>query len=149
MMPINRKVVYFGLFIGFILLFSFVFSQILLNNLTLYMDEKVDIFVINVQEDLIEKKNDAIQPEGAMETEIPGVLSRSDTIRIGNTGGDGLLIRSNPGIDASPLYWGADGETYVIVDGPEISGNSIWWQIKSVANDEKVGWANHEYLIRQ
>lgn len=77
---------------------------------------------------------------------LPGVLGVGYHVRINNTGGDGLRIRSAPGMESQTLYLGAEGEKYVIIGGPSLVDSRIWWQIESLQDENRSGWAVQDYL---
>ena len=76
----------------------------------------------------------------------PGVYSNGMQVHISGTGGDGLRIREFAGLEETPLFLGAEGEKFEIINGPEIFDNAIWWMIQSLENPNKQGWAVQDFL---
>jgi hypothetical protein len=68
------------------------------------------------------------------------------TVHISGTGGDGLRIRREPGVDATPLFLGADNEEFIVKDGPQIVDNLTWWYIEAPFDEKRQGWAAANYL---
>jgi hypothetical protein len=68
------------------------------------------------------------------------------TVHISGTGGDGLRIRKDPGVDATPLFLGADNEEFVVKDGPQKVDNLTWWYIEAPFDEKRQGWAAANYL---
>ena len=80
-------------------------------------------------------------------TSIPGVFTVGYKVRIVNTEGDGLRIRIEPGLGNSPIFLGTEGEEFIIVSGPNISDNEVWWFIEGITDTSKKGWAAQDYLM--
>jgi hypothetical protein len=76
----------------------------------------------------------------------PGEISVGASVQISGTGGDGLRLRSNPGLQGDVLYLGYEGEVFQISDGPDEVDGYTWWHL-SAPYDEKVhGWAVSNFL---
>jgi hypothetical protein len=68
------------------------------------------------------------------------------TVHISGTGGDGLRIRKEPGVNATPLFMGADNEEFIVKDGPQTADNLTWWYIVAPFDEKRQGWAAANYL---
>lgn len=68
------------------------------------------------------------------------------TVHISGTGGDGLRIRKEPGVDATPLFLGADNEEFIVKDGPATADNLTWWYLEAPFDSKRQGWAAANYL---
>lgn len=68
------------------------------------------------------------------------------TVHISGTGGDGLRIRKEPGVNATPLFLGADNEEFIVKDGPRSVDNLTWWYIEAPFDAKRQGWAAANYL---
>jgi hypothetical protein len=76
----------------------------------------------------------------------PGEISIGNTVQITGTGGDGLRLRSNPGLQSKVLFLGYEGEVFQVLDGPQQVDGYIWWYL-SAPYDEKVqGWAVSNFI---
>jgi hypothetical protein len=40
----------------------------------------------------------------------------------------------------------AEGEVFIIVEGPQTAGGSPWWRIRDPENEERSWWAIGNYL---
>ena len=79
-------------------------------------------------------------------TPIPGVFAVGIKVEITGTEGDGLRMRKNPGTDSEILYLAREGEDCIILEGPQIQENLIWWKIQSLEDQEKLGWSVQTYM---
>jgi len=77
---------------------------------------------------------------------IPGVFAVGIKVEISGTGGDGLRMREDPGMDSEILYLAREGEDCIILEGPKIEENLIWWKIQSLEEENKSGWSVQTYM---
>jgi hypothetical protein len=63
-----------------------------------------------------------------------------------NTGGDGLRVRIESGLDSTPLFLATEGELFNIIGGPSLIDNHVWWEIESTVDKSRTGWAVQDYL---
>lgn len=78
-------------------------------------------------------------------TPLPGSLAIGVYVEISGTG-IGLRIRSAPGLDAPPLFIGADSEVFQIADGPRQVDGYTWWYLVALYDPTRAGWAVQDYL---
>lgn len=78
-------------------------------------------------------------------TPLPGSLAIGVYVEISGTG-IGLRIRSAPGLDAPPLFIGADSEVFQIADGPRQADGYTWWYLIALYDSTRAGWAVQDYL---
>ncbi len=78
-------------------------------------------------------------------TPLPGTLAVGVYVEISGTG-IGLRIRSAPGLDAPPLFIGADSEVFQITDGPRQADGYTWWYLVALYDATRAGWAVQDYL---
>lgn len=76
---------------------------------------------------------------------IEGILVGS-YVQISGTEGQGLRLRSGPGIDNPPRFLGMDAEVFQVKDGPKRSDGFIWWFLEAPYDPERSGWAASKYL---
>lgn len=91
-------------------------------------------------------------PSATQSSDVPpphlaGDLSIGDNVQISGTGGDGLRLRSSPGLQGEVLFLGYEGEVFQISDGPEDSDGYIWWYLIAPYDEKVQGWAVSNYLI--
>lgn len=67
-------------------------------------------------------------------------------VRVAGTGGYGLSLRSGPGENYTRVDVALEGEVFIVVDGPTVSGGSEWWEIRDHANEEREWWAVGNFL---
>jgi len=67
-------------------------------------------------------------------------------VRVTGTGGYGLNLRSGPGEDYVRMDIALEGETFLVVDGPTVSGGSEWWKIRDPENEQREWWTTGNYL---
>jgi hypothetical protein len=67
-------------------------------------------------------------------------------VRVEGTGGDGLNLRAGPGKDFTRLGLALEGELFIVVDGPIMSGDSEWWKIRDPENGAQEWWAIEDFL---
>jgi hypothetical protein len=71
------------------------------------------------------------------------VLQADGFAVITGTGGVSLLVRSNPGTDASLVTRVAEGETVRILEGPQSANEYEWWRVEV---NGASGWAAAPFL---
>ena len=79
-------------------------------------------------------------------TPAPGQFALGVYVEITGTGGDGLHVRSNPGLKGSPLFLGYDSEVFQITKGPQQSDGYTWWYLTAPYDKARSGWAAQTYL---
>ena len=67
-------------------------------------------------------------------------------VQISGTGGDGLRIRSAPGLIGQFLFLGEDSEVFKVEDGPKDLDGYIWWYIVAPYDTSRAGWAAANFL---
>jgi hypothetical protein len=69
-----------------------------------------------------------------------------DYVQISGTGGDGLRVRSDAGIQNPPLFLGMEAEVFQVKDGPKNADGFIWWSLVAPYDENRKGWAASNYL---
>lgn len=67
-------------------------------------------------------------------------------VQISGTDGQGLRLRSEPGLKGTLLFLGFDAEVYIIRDGPREADGFIWWKLEAPYDTTRTGWAAANYL---
>lgn len=67
-------------------------------------------------------------------------------VQITGTGGDGLRLRSAPGLTSEQLFLGEDAEVFQVRDGPQEANGYIWWYIVAPYDQSRAGWAAANFL---
>lgn len=79
-------------------------------------------------------------------TPQPGQLSIGAYVQISGTQGEGLRIRSDPGLDGKQLFLGFDTEAYTVVDGPREADGYTWYYLAAINDQKRTGWAASNFL---
>jgi hypothetical protein len=77
---------------------------------------------------------------------LPGAFGLGVYVQITGTGGDGLRLRSGPGLNDAQLFLGYDAEVYQIVDGPIQADGHTWWKLTAPYDATRTGWAVQDFL---
>ena len=67
-------------------------------------------------------------------------------VGVAGTGGYGLNLRSGPGENYTRMDVALEGEVFIVIDGPMVSGGSEWWNIRDLENEEQEWWAVGNFL---
>ncbi len=76
-----------------------------------------------------------------------GEISVGVFVQISGTGGDGLRLRSGPGLSNEPQFLGFEGEIFQVEDGPVEADGYTWWRLKAPAGEQRQGWAVSNFLL--
>src|SRR5215208_7392606 len=60
-------------------------------------------------------------------TTAPTGIAIGSYVQISGTEGDGLRIRSEPGLNGNPEFLGYDSEVFIVQDGPREADGFVWW----------------------
>ena len=85
-------------------------------------------------------------PTQAMPTPPPGVIAVGAFVQVTGTSGDGLRLRSEPGLNSKILFLGVDTEVFQVKDGPKEIDGYTWWYLVAPFDDTHHGWAVANYL---
>ncbi|MGB9585902.1 MAG: SH3 domain-containing protein, partial [Anaerolineales bacterium] len=69
-----------------------------------------------------------------------------DYVEINGTQGDGLRLRSKPGLDGEILFVVYEGEIFKVDDGPQDASGYRWWHLIAPYDENVQGWAVDSYL---
>ncbi|MCI0519850.1 MAG: hypothetical protein L0Z70_06280 [Chloroflexi bacterium] len=75
-----------------------------------------------------------------------GPISIGAYVQISGTGGDGLRMRSQPGLNGKILFLGLEAEVFQIVEGPRQADGYTWWLAAAPYDPNVQGWAVADYL---
>ncbi|NWG33918.1 MAG: hypothetical protein HXY42_05710 [Chloroflexi bacterium] len=76
----------------------------------------------------------------------PTGLTVGGYAQITGTGGEGLRIRSAPGLSGEPVFLGLDSEVFLVKDGPREADGYVWWYIAAPYDEARAGWAAADFL---
>jgi hypothetical protein len=80
-------------------------------------------------------------------TPVSGSIHAGDFVQITGTGGEGLRIRSAPGIENNQLFIANETELFEVKDGPVTAGDYTWWYLVSPKDSSRYGWAAGNFLV--
>ena len=67
-------------------------------------------------------------------------------VQITGTGGDGLRLRSAPGLTSELLFLGEEAEVFQVKDGPQEANGYTWWYLVAPYDGTRAGWAAANFL---
>lgn len=76
----------------------------------------------------------------------PGDIFTGISVQISGTGGDGLRLRTEPGLKGEIKYLGLEGEIFQVEDGPQMVDGYTWWFLVAPYDETVRGWAVSNYL---
>lgn len=79
-------------------------------------------------------------------TPIPGQVMLGSYVQVAKTGGQGLRIRANPGLQGEFLFLALDSEMFIVNDGPVELDGYTWWYLTAPYDEKRVGWAASSFL---
>jgi len=77
----------------------------------------------------------------------PGVITINAFVQISGTGGDGLRLRIDPGLDSQVRFLALEAEVFQVRDGPREESGYTWWYLVAPFDETRRGWAVSNYLI--
>ena len=75
------------------------------------------------------------------------VIAVGGYVQITGTGGDGLRLRSAPGLTSELLFLGEESEVFQVRDGPQEANGYTWWYLVSPFDPNRKGWGVGDYLV--
>ena len=79
-------------------------------------------------------------------TLLPGQIGIGAIVQITGTQGEGLRIRSDPGLNGKQLFLGFDTEAYTVQDGPREVDGYTWYYLAAINDQQRTGWAASNFL---
>ena len=70
----------------------------------------------------------------------------SGYVQINGTEGEGLRIRSAPGLNSETVFRGEEAEVFVVKDGPQSADGYTWWYLVAPYDETRAGWAAADFL---
>ena len=147
---LNKKVVIGAIVVAFVIL---LYLFLLLNGITYQQQvtatEKASLEIIPAgQIPTADTSLLVITPTSTLppQAEVNGVTLQK-FIKIEGTGGVGLRIRSNPGVEAEVVFLANESEVFIVIGGPEEKDGMYWWQLSTPYDESRSGWASADYLV--
>ncbi len=79
-------------------------------------------------------------------TIVPTGIALGNYVQITGTEGEGLRIRSEPGLNGNSEFLGFDSEVFIVQDGPRTVDGYIWWYLVAPYDQSRAGWAASDFL---
>jgi len=67
-------------------------------------------------------------------------------VQITGTGGDGLRLRSEPGLGNTIRLVAMESEVFLVLEGPQTGDGLTWWYLAAPYDETRRGWAVSNYL---
>ena len=75
-----------------------------------------------------------------------GELAIGAYVQVAGTGGDGLRMRDQPGLNGDILLVASEAEVFEVDDGPVEMDGYVWWHLKGPFDPARQGWAVASFL---
>jgi hypothetical protein len=79
-------------------------------------------------------------------TAAPTGIGIGNYVQISGTDGEGLRIRSDPGLNGNFEFLGYDSEVFIVQDGPREVDGFVWWYLVAPYDETRNGWAAADFL---
>lgn len=79
-------------------------------------------------------------------TAAPTGIAIGNYVQITGTNGEGLRIRTDPGLSGNFEFLGYDSEVFIVQDGPREVDGFVWWYLVAPYDDTRNGWAAADFL---
>ena len=67
-------------------------------------------------------------------------------VQVTGTGGDGLRLRDQPGLNGNVLLVASEAEVFRLEDGPVEMDGYTWWSLIGPFDETRRGWGVANYL---
>ncbi len=67
-------------------------------------------------------------------------------VQVSGTGGDGLRLRAEPGLEGTVRFLGLEAEVFQVSDGPRQIDSYNWWFLVAPFDSSVQGWAVANFL---
>lgn len=75
-----------------------------------------------------------------------GTFLVGDLVEVYGTGGDGVRLRGEPGLQGAIKGLGMDSDVFQVTDGPVEAAGHVWWNLVNPYDADQQGWAVAEFL---
>jgi hypothetical protein len=89
----------------------------------------------------------AINPNLVTPTLAPNTIGIGGYVQISGTEGEGLRIRSAPGLSGETVFFGGESEVFIVGgDGSQVADGYTWWYLVAPYDETRAGWAAADFL---
>ncbi len=75
-----------------------------------------------------------------------GQIGLNGYVQITGTEGEGLRIRSAPGLNSDTVFRGEEAEVFQVRQGPQQADGYTWWYVVAPYDETRAGWAAANFL---
>ena len=75
-----------------------------------------------------------------------GVIGVGIYVQVTGTGGSGLRMRGEPGLDGAINFSAMESEVFLVIDGPETNDGYTWWHLEAPYDRNRNGWSAADFL---
>ena len=75
-----------------------------------------------------------------------GVIGVGIYVQVIGTGGAGLRMRGEPGLNSTINFSALDSEVFLVIDGPVSSDGYTWWHLEAPYDQNRNGWSAADFL---
>ena len=76
-----------------------------------------------------------------------GDISIGAFVQVAGTGGDGVRLRLEPGLNGEVRFLGLESEVFHVKDGPQQADGYTWWFLVAPYDESVQGWAVANFLL--
>ncbi len=87
-----------------------------------------------------------IDPSMVTPTLAPDTIGIGGYVQISGTEGEGLRIRSAPGLNGDTVFFGEESEVFIVRDGSQVADGYTWWYLVAPYDETRAGWAAADFL---
>ncbi len=93
-----------------------------------------------------------VLPTSTIDPLLPTPTLAADSVGVGGyvqisgTEGDGLRIRSAPGLNGETVFRGEEAEVFIVREGPQSADGYTWWYLVAPYDETRAGWAAADFL---
>jgi hypothetical protein len=75
-----------------------------------------------------------------------GVVGVGIYVQVAGTGGAGLRMRGEPGLDSAINFTAMDSEVFLVINGPVDADGYTWWHLEAPYDKTRNGWSAGDFL---
>jgi hypothetical protein len=87
-----------------------------------------------------------LDPSLVTPTLAPDTIGVGGYVQVSGTEGEGLRIRSAPGLNGNTVFFGGESEVFLVRDGSQVADGYTWWYLVAPYDETRAGWAAADFL---
>jgi hypothetical protein len=87
-----------------------------------------------------------LDPNLVTPTLAPDTIGIGGYVQISGTEGEGLRIRTTPGLNGDTVFFGGESEVFIVRDGSQVADGYTWWYLVAPYDETRAGWAAADFL---